>query len=124
MAEEQNPTPPSGDSATKLSEDGPPLPVRRSSRVRKRPSTHDEETEPQDKPRAPSPSAPAARRNPKRKAAPEIFNVPNDLLEASLGPWKENEQAEWPSWTELESDPVSVPLLFIPVFSALTHTLA
>ena len=48
-----------------------------------------------------------ARRNPKRKSAPEIVDVPENLIEASLGPWEEDEQAEWPSWTELESDPVS-----------------
>ncbi|KAK3391604.1 cysteine proteinase [Sordaria brevicollis] len=47
------------------------------------------------------------RRNAKRKAAPEVFDVPVNVLEASLGPWQENELAEWPSWTDLESDPVS-----------------
>jgi ubiquitin carboxyl-terminal hydrolase L5 len=34
--------------------------------------------------------------------------VPDNLLEASLAPWKENELAEWGGWTELESDPVSL----------------
>lgn len=46
------------------------------------------------------------RRNAKRKAAPEVFDVPANVLEASLGPWQENELAEWPSWTDVESDPV------------------
>ncbi|KAK3951580.1 hypothetical protein QBC32DRAFT_392159 [Pseudoneurospora amorphoporcata] len=46
------------------------------------------------------------RRNAKRKAAPEIFDVPVNVLEASLGPWQENELKEWPSWTDVESDPV------------------
>ncbi|CCC09472.1 unnamed protein product [Sordaria macrospora k-hell] len=46
------------------------------------------------------------RRNAKRKAAPEIFDVPVNVLEASLGPWQENELTEWPSWTDVESDPV------------------
>ncbi|KHE78645.1 cysteine proteinase [Neurospora crassa] len=46
------------------------------------------------------------RRSAKRKAAPEVFDVPMDVLEASLGPWQENELAEWPSWTDVESDPV------------------
>lgn len=46
------------------------------------------------------------RRNAKRKAAPEVFDVPVNVLEASLGPWQENELTEWPSWTDVESDPV------------------
>lgn len=46
------------------------------------------------------------RRNAKRKAAPEVFDVPVNVLEASLGPWQEDELAEWPSWTDVESDPV------------------
>jgi len=53
------------------------------------------------------------RRNPKRKAAPGVFDVPDDLLEASLGPWDENEKADWPSWTDVESDPVNSPFLGI-----------
>jgi ubiquitin carboxyl-terminal hydrolase L5 len=46
------------------------------------------------------------RRNAKRKAASEVFDVPVNVLEASLGPWQENELTEWPSWTDVESDPV------------------
>jgi len=61
-----------------------------------------------------SPTQPAqTRRNPKRKAAPEVFDVPDDLLEASLGPWDENEKADWPSWTDVESDPVN-SLFWVP----------
>lgn len=48
----------------------------------------------------------SSRRNPKRKAS-EIFDVPDYLLDASLEAWNENEREEWPSWTEVESDPVS-----------------
>lgn len=56
---------------------------------------------------APPPSPTARRQTRKRKAEPEErFEIPGNLLEASLGPWKENEPAEWPSWIEVESDPV------------------
>ena len=48
----------------------------------------------------------SVRRNPKRKAS-EVFDVPDYLLEASLEAWNENEREDWPSWTEVESDPVS-----------------
>ncbi|KAL1837577.1 hypothetical protein VTJ49DRAFT_3637 [Mycothermus thermophilus] len=62
------------------------------------------------------PPTPAPRRqNLKRKAAPEHFDLPDELLEASLGPWKENEPAEWPSWIEVESDPA--------FFTAILHRL-
>ncbi|KAK4156814.1 hypothetical protein C8A00DRAFT_40720 [Chaetomidium leptoderma] len=84
---------------------GPSLPVRRSGRVRKRPSNHSENADYETKPSTRSPVSGETRRNAKRKAAPEVFDVPDNLLEASLGPWGENEQSEWPSWIELESDP-------------------
>lgn len=45
------------------------------------------------------------RRNPKRKAAPEIFDIPDDLLEAALAPVSPEELKEWEGWSELESDP-------------------
>ena len=54
----------------------------------------------------PAPNGEAARRTKKRKAS-EVFDVPDYLLEASLEPWKENEREDWPSWAEVESDPVS-----------------
>ncbi|GAB1317245.1 Ubiquitin carboxyl-terminal hydrolase [Madurella fahalii] len=76
--------------------------LRRSGRTRKKPAGFGDD--PGGPSAAPTSSA-TARRNPKRKVAPEMFDMPDDLLEASLGPWKENEQSEWPSWTELESDP-------------------
>jgi len=62
-----------------------------------------------------TPSDPANRRPLKRKAAevPEAsaslsadFELPENLLDASLQPWKENELEEWPSWVEVESEPV------------------
>ncbi|KAK4108198.1 cysteine proteinase [Canariomyces notabilis] len=82
-------------------DDLPLLPVRRSSRVRKQPVAFADDVQ---QPSI-SPTSATVRRNPKRKAAPEVFDIPDNLLEASLGPWKEDEQSEWPSWTELESDP-------------------
>jgi ubiquitin carboxyl-terminal hydrolase L5 len=85
---------------------GSPLPLRRSGRARKRPSDHSEDADYNKESLTTSPPSNETRRNPKRRAAPEAFDVPDNLLEASLGPWKENEQAEWASWIELESDPV------------------
>jgi len=86
------------------------LSLRRSGRVRNRPG-YNELNSPQgqttQEPQQEAPASPSVRRNPKRKAAPEVFDIPDNLLETSLGPWKEGEQAEWPSWVELESDPVS-----------------
>lgn len=83
-----------------------PLEIRRSGRTRQKPARADNNSEGMQ-PTSASPTTADVRQNPKRKAAPEVFDTPDDLLEASLGPWKENEQAEWPSWIELESDPVS-----------------
>ncbi|KAK0610459.1 hypothetical protein B0T17DRAFT_500476 [Bombardia bombarda] len=87
-------------------------PVRRSARVRK-PVTSYAETRALDTEKvkafvAESKTSTPTRRNPKRKAAPEIFDVPEHLLETSLGPWRENELSEWPSWVEVESDPVFI----------------
>jgi ubiquitin carboxyl-terminal hydrolase L5 len=66
---------------------------------------NDDADHPKERPAASSNST-SARRNSQRKAAPEVFDIPDNLLEASLAPWKENEKAEWASWVELESDPV------------------
>ncbi len=106
MAQDQTLSAPDGDKAHENGDEGSSLPLRRYGRARKRPSNHSGNADSESVPSAKPPVSPDARRNPKRKAAPEIFDVPDDLLEASLGPWKENEQAEWPSWIELESDPV------------------
>ncbi|KAH6844845.1 ubiquitin thiolesterase-like protein [Chaetomium sp. MPI-CAGE-AT-0009] len=84
---------------------GSPLPLRRSGRARKRPSDYTEDADYSKEPSATLPPSADTRRNPKRRAAPEAFNLPDNLLETSLGPWKENEQVEWASWIELESDP-------------------
>lgn len=105
---------PNGKTSPKPADDA--LPLRRSGRVRKKPSNNGEDADYRDQSSVASPSSATARRNPKRKAAAEVLDVPDNLLEASLGPWKENEQAEWASWTELESDPVGLLLL-------LTHQL-
>jgi ubiquitin carboxyl-terminal hydrolase L5 len=109
MAQEQGVSPPNGEAAFKNGDAGSPLPLRRSGRARKRPSTHSEDADYENAPSATSPASTDTRRNPKRRAAPDAFDVPDNLLEASLGPWKDNEQAEWANWIELESDPVSPP---------------
>ncbi|KAK0648740.1 ubiquitin carboxyl-terminal hydrolase [Cercophora newfieldiana] len=47
----------------------------------------------------------------KRKAASESLEgpaeppMPNNLLDAALAPWAENEAEDWPHWMDLESDP-------------------
>lgn len=84
------------------------LPVRRSGRVRKRSSQGTDEVDDKQQHPVASPSTTASRQTPKRKATKEVFDLPDDLLEASLAPWKENEKSEWASWVELESDPVSM----------------
>ncbi|KAJ4291545.1 hypothetical protein N0V88_006142 [Collariella sp. IMI 366227] len=104
MAQDQAPTVPNEEVSPGNTVEGLGLPVRRSGRVCKRPHSYDTNS-PQKNPSAAPQPAPETRRNPKRKAAPESFDVPDNLLEASLGPWKEHEQSEWPSWVELESDP-------------------
>ena len=111
MTQDQSGSPPNEEAALKNGDAGSPLPLRRSGRARKRPSTHSEDADYENGPPATSPDSADTRRNPKRRAAPNAFDVPDNLLEASLGPWKENEQAEWANWIELESDPVSPPFL-------------
>ncbi|KAK3320062.1 ubiquitin thiolesterase-like protein [Cercophora scortea] len=87
----------------------PPLGLRRSTRNRRPPAGLAMSAEPDEA--APSnggstePASAPTRRNPKRKATPEEFEVPENLLEASLAPWEPDERAEWPSWVEVESDP-------------------
>jgi ubiquitin carboxyl-terminal hydrolase L5 len=113
MAQDRALSAANGEAAVENSNEGSSLPLRRSGRTRKRPSDHSEDADYEREPEAMAPgSTDSTRRNPKRRAAPEHFDIPDNLLEASLGPWKENEQAEWASWTELESDPVR----FTPTF--------
>ncbi|AEO67715.1 uncharacterized protein THITE_2116654 [Thermothielavioides terrestris NRRL 8126] len=101
----QEAIPPAGESYLEGGDGGSSLPVRRSGRVRKRMLPfNDDADHPKERPAASSNST-SARRNSQRKAAPEVFDIPDNLLEASLAPWKENEKAEWASWVELESDP-------------------
>jgi len=52
-----------------------------------------------------SSAAEEQRRNPKRKAAPEVFDLPDDLLDKALAPMGPEELDEWEGWVELESDP-------------------
>jgi ubiquitin carboxyl-terminal hydrolase L5 len=108
MAQEQSRSPPPAEAAAvKTGETSPPITLRRSSRVRKRPSDQNEDAEDVKGASTTSFATPSAQRNPKRRATPEAFDVPDNLLEASLAPWKENEQSECASWVEVESDPVS-----------------
>ena len=92
-------------------ESSPPL-VRRSGRARKPPGSFQG-----DNSEKPNPATLAAastlppeepRRNPRRKAAPEQFDIPSDLLKNSLAPMGKHERSEWASWTEVESDPVRI----------------
>lgn len=92
--------------------DSPPN-LRRSGRARKaRVPDGEKEVIANPPPKAKGSKSPPAqnggpvRRTLKRKAS-EVFDVPDYLLEASLEPWDENEREDWPSWTEVESDPVS-----------------
>ncbi|KAL2134600.1 hypothetical protein VTI74DRAFT_11342 [Chaetomium olivicolor] len=106
MTQDELPTVPNGEASPGSSVEGPALPLRRSGRMRKRPSSYSEDADyREEKQSIASQSSPKTRRNPKRKVAPETFDVPDHLLEASLAPWRDNEQSEWPSWVELESDP-------------------
>jgi ubiquitin carboxyl-terminal hydrolase L5 len=97
------------------------LPLRRSVRSRKRPSNYSEDADADTDADADQqhgqlvapPSPTDTRRSTKRRVAPETFDVPENLLEASLAPWEDDEQDEWAGWVELESDPVSAASLFI-----------
>lgn len=46
------------------------------------------------------------RRNPKRKVAPETYEIPDELLiDETLAPMGPDELDQWEAWVELESDP-------------------
>jgi hypothetical protein len=100
------------DGASEIMGISTPSTLRRSGRARKPPNLmmagaqYEMETKKSPTERLSDHGINATRRNPKRKAAPEIFDLPNDLLEASLAPIRPEEQSEWDSWVELESDPV------------------
>ncbi len=101
-----------GNMETSVKGESPPPLVRRSGRARKRPGSFQGDN--LEKPTSVntatastlSPEEP--RRNPRRKAAPEQFDIPSDLLENSLAPMGKHERSEWASWTEVESDPVRI----------------
>lgn len=119
MTQDQSPSAPNGEAVVGNGKgnESSSLPLRRSGRTRKRPSDHSEDVDYETGPATiPPGSTDSSRRNPKRRAAPDQFDIPDNLLEASLGPWKENEKAEWASWIELESDPVC----FLSFFRSLT----
>ncbi|KAK4240753.1 hypothetical protein C8A03DRAFT_41770 [Achaetomium macrosporum] len=111
MAEEQKPANPSGETGSGGGEANPPVTLRRSGRVRRRPSNHSDNCAQENRVPVASSASTGARRNPKRKAAPETFDVSDNLLEASLAPWKQNELTEWGGWTDLESDPAFFTLI-------------
>ena len=54
------------------------------------------------------------RRNPKRKAAvaAPVYNLPENLREASLAALSSGELQKWLGWVELESEPVSRTKIF------------
>ncbi|OIW26380.1 cysteine proteinase [Coniochaeta ligniaria NRRL 30616] len=103
----------SGKPDTNLEDDAPPT-VRRSGRARRPPAIQlGENSNSKDEIKS-SPTfaksvqkstADEQRRNPKRKAAPEVFDLPDDLLDKALAPMEPNELDKWKAWVELESDP-------------------
>lgn len=99
-------------------EEAPPT-VRRSGRARRPPPILTEQSNGQDSIKS-SPTLSKSvqrggvdeqRRNPKRKAAPEVFDLPNDLLDKALAPMSPTELDEWDAWVELESDPAFFSLI-------------
>lgn len=122
MAQPKPQTPPRDLETVETDLSASPLTLRRSGRARKRPAEYDDDADYQNGTsanninnnssssntnNANADASTSTRRNTKRRATPEAFNVPENLLEASLGPWQEGEPAEWNSWIELESDPVN-----------------
>ena len=101
-----------GNMETVVKGEPPPPLVRRSGRARKRPGSFqgDNLEKPISATTAAASTLPSEepRRNPRRKAAPEQFDIPSDLLENSLAPMGKHERGEWASWTEVESDPVRI----------------
>lgn len=100
-------------------EDGTPPAVRRSGRARRPPASLITDLTDKANARDETSASPTVaksahksaaedqgyRRNAKRKAAPEIFDVPDDLLDKALAPMEPDELDEWEAWVELESDP-------------------
>jgi ubiquitin carboxyl-terminal hydrolase L5 len=97
-----------------VDDDEPPT-VRRSGRARRPPANFTEkgnannqdeiQTSPTFAKSVQKGAAEEQRRNPKRKAAPEVFDLPDDLLDKALAPMEPDELDEWEAWVELESDP-------------------
>jgi ubiquitin carboxyl-terminal hydrolase L5 len=85
-----------------------PATLRRSGRTRKSPGLYMGDADSEDE-LVSSPtfkkSQERPRRNPKRKATPEVFDLPEEMLEAALAPVRPEELQEWEGWIELESDP-------------------
>ncbi|KAK4464259.1 hypothetical protein QBC42DRAFT_50851 [Cladorrhinum samala] len=93
-------------------------PVRRSGRVRKKPAAFqggvDTPTEKSTKSRSASSashqnlkfkSTSNSKEEEEEEGEEEAFDLPGNLLEASLAPWEEGELAECRGWTDFESDP-------------------
>jgi ubiquitin carboxyl-terminal hydrolase L5 len=87
--------------------------VRRSVRARRPPAilierdntNHDIKSSPTFAKSVQKSAADEQRRNPKRKAAPDLFDLPDDLLDEAMAPMTPDEMGEWEAWVELESDP-------------------
>ncbi|KAK0714352.1 hypothetical protein B0T21DRAFT_387073 [Apiosordaria backusii] len=79
--------------------------LRRSSRVRKKPAAFDDNTRKLPPPMPTKRKASPALDNPKLEDPELPEHVANDIIAASLEPWKENELEEWDGWAEVESNP-------------------
>jgi ubiquitin carboxyl-terminal hydrolase L5 len=94
-------------------EETSPATVRRSDRARKPPPVKLSAGTPDDDGTLLTPTlaksvkstSDETRRNLKRKAAPEAFEVPDNLLDEALAPMQPGELEDWDSWVEIESDP-------------------
>lgn len=94
-------------------EDEPPTTLRRSGRARRPGNIKLTEVADDADELAASPTyaksvkaaADETRRNPKRRAAPEIFDIPEEILEEALKPMADGEVEDWQGWVEFESDP-------------------
>ncbi|KAB5526290.1 ubiquitin carboxyl-terminal hydrolase, family 1, partial [Coniochaeta sp. 2T2.1] len=97
-------------------EEDAPATVRRSGRARKAPTKilpgeRDNDRDDKSPTYAKSVAKDEQRRNVKRKAAPEVFDVPDDIIDKALSPMQPDELDEWDAWVELESDPAFFNLI-------------
>jgi hypothetical protein len=102
---------------TAIEDEDPSPPVRKSGRARKLlpiklPRDSDDEDDKDELALSPTfqksqeKALEEPRRNPKRKVAPETYEIPDEqLLDESLAPMGPDELDQWEAWVELESDP-------------------